>query len=217
MRKFRTGILMTSLFLLAGVFTLCMGQQERSGLSITRNYFPDFQLQEDHFPGSTAYTLQLSHYDPDYTRLEYRGHYTRGYHRSVSYSYGFSAAYVLPFTDDFFLKAGVGLDSYKMRGRECKSLIRGILKTFFDAEDDCDDDLHTSLSPFLGMEIMLTETISVVMQTSYRATLSNTRYIKETITETGPDGEEYVTEITGRRNAVYGTGMNIGIGVKLNF
>lgn len=187
------------------------------GFSINNDFFPGFILHEDRFPGSSVYTLQLSYYEPDYTRLEYALHYSRGYHQSVTYSAGFSAAYVIRLSDRFILKPGLGLDSYKFKDRSCRISIRSVLNSLFNIDEPCDDDVHASFNPFVTMELELAEPFSFFVQTSYRMMLSSTGYVKETFTETGPNGREIEREISGTKHSFYGAGIGVGFGIKINF
>lgn len=187
------------------------------GFSINNDFFPGFTLHEDRFPGSSVYTLQLSYYEPDYTRLEYSLHYSRGYHQSVTYSAGFSAAYVIQLSDQFILKPGLGLDSYKLKDRTCRISFRLVMNSLFDVYEPCDDDVHASFNPFVTMKLELAEPLSIFVQTSYRAMLSSTDYVKGTITETGPNGGKIEREISGTKHSFYGAGLGVGFGIRINF
>ncbi|WP_234567518.1 hypothetical protein [Rhodohalobacter sp. 614A] len=187
------------------------------GVSIYSDFFPGFKLHKNRFTGSSVYSLQLSFYDRDYTRMEYTLHYSRGYDSSISHSVGLSAAYVIGLSNRFLLKPGLGLDGYKLTDRSCHTTFRSILNKIFDIYEPCDDDIHTSFNPFLAFEARLSEHLSLFIRTSYRLMLSSTDYVKETITETAPNGEEITRDIHGTEHSVYGAGYGIGMGLRINF
>lgn len=189
----------------------------KAGVSIIQDHFSKFQIHENNYLGSTAYTLKASFYDPDYTRLEYSLHHTRGYGSSVAYSYGFSAAYVIRFTDQFYLKPGLGLDGYKMKERECKSVIRSIISTLFNTNDYCDDDVHASFNPFVEMELKVNESISIVAATNYRAMLSSTAVVEETVVENEHKGRVIQYQNKGTKHTFYKAGISFGMGLRINF
>lgn len=190
---------------------------DRTSISFQNDYFRNFQIDEGQYPSSSAYTIKLSYYNSDYTRLEYSGHYSSGYHKSVSYSTGLAAAYVIHATDRFSLKPGLGLETYRMEDRNCKSIIRGILMTILNSEDDCSDDVHTSINPSMEIEMMMGTAFSLFVESSYRLMLSSVGYVKDTKTGSTPEGEEYEYKVTGTRNSIYGAGLGIGIGLRINF
>lgn len=190
--------------------------QSGPGISFSRNHFPVFHLDEDRFPGTAAYTIALSYHDQDYTQLEFSVHHSRGYDRSVSYSYGLSAGYVASLSETVSLKAGLGADVYRMRDRECKSFIRGVMILLFDADDDCADDHHASLNPFIAAEVQVAEPLSLFLQTSFRGMISNTRETEGTRTETTPDGGQVTYDIIETKNSSYAAGVGLAIGIKLH-
>lgn len=191
--------------------------QVQRGFSLQKSHFPDFQLDDTQLSPGSAYSLQFSYHDADYTRMEYRFHYTRGYDSSVSYSYGVSAAAVFPLSDHLFLKPGIGADRYLMADRECKSFVRAFLHSVFDTSDNCSDDLHSSFNPFIALEIKFSSPISVFIQTSYSMMHSNTVHKTETVTETYPDGSKYNFDRYESKNSLYGAGFGIGIGLRINY
>lgn len=207
------------LIVLLTLFPLTSTAQSNSpvGISLSSDFFPTFQLHEDRFSGSSVYSLQLSYYDRDSSRMEYILHYSRGYDQSISHSVGLSAAYVIDLSDRLFLKPGIGLDGYKLKNRSCRTSFRSILNKLFDVYEPCDDDVHTSFNPFLTLELQLSEPFSLFIRTSYRLMLSSTRYVKETITETTPNGLEIEREVHGSKNSVYGAGYEVGLGIRLSF
>jgi hypothetical protein len=173
------------------------------GVGIQTDLFPGFQLLDDHFTDSRAYTLQLTFYDARYTRLEYGVRYTRGYHQSISYSAGMNAAYRVNLSDQFTLKPGIGMDGYKLADRTCRTSIRSILDNIFNVGGPCTDDVHASFSPFIELEWRMVKSISVYAQTEYRAMLSSTHVSNESGSSTD--------------HTFYGSGTRFGIGIRLNF
>jgi hypothetical protein len=173
------------------------------GVGIQTDLFPGFQLLDNHFTYSRAYTLQLSFYDTRYTRLEYGVLYTRGYHHSISYSAGINAAYRVYLSDQFILKPGIGLDGYKLADRTCRTSIRSILDNIFNTGDTCTDDVHASFSPFIELEWRLVQPLSVYAQTTYRAMLSSTNVSDESG--------------FGTDHSFYGSGTGFGFGIRLYF
>ena len=171
------------------------------GAGIQTDLFPGFQLLDNHFTYSRAYTLQLSFYDTRYTRLEYGVRYTRGYHQSISYSAGINAAYRVYLSDQFILKPGIGLDGYKLSDRTCRTSIRSILDNIFNKGDSCTDDVHASFSPFIELEWRILKPLSVYVQSVYRAMLSSTN----------------VSDESGSDHSFYGSGTGFGIGMRVNF
>jgi hypothetical protein len=208
-------LLSSALILLLTPQVMEAQDQAERGLSFQTSHFPDFRVDDSQFSPGSAYSLKFSYHDVDYSRMEYRFHYTRGYDSSVSYSYGVSAAAVFPLSDHLFLKPGVGADRYLMADRVCKSFVRAVLHSVFDTSDNCNDDLHSSINPFIALEIKFSSSISVVLQSSYRMMLSNTMHKIET--ETAPDGNEYKYDRFKSKNSFYSAGFGIGVGLKINY
>lgn len=210
-------LITSSLILILTPQVMKAQDQAERGFSFQTSHFPDFRVDDSQFSPGAAYSLQFSYHDVDYSRMEYRFHYTRGYDSSVSYSYGVSAAAVFPLSDHLFLKPGVGADRYLMADRGCKSFARAVFHSVFDASDNCNDDLHSSINPFIALEIKFRSSISVVLQSSYRMMLSNKMHKIETVTETAPDGSEYKNDRFKSKNSFYSAGFGIGVGLKINY
>lgn len=192
-------------------------EHSRIKLSLNSDFFPEFRIHEAEYTPSSAYGFQLSFYDMYYTRLKYSFHYARGYHRSVSYSAGLSAGYVISLSDRFSLTSGLGVMEYKMKDRTCQISFRSIMNTLFDVYEPCSDDSHVSFNPFLTAELKISEPFSILIQANYRAMLSNVRYLEETYTESRPNGGTIEHEIYETKNSFYGAGLGIGIALRINF
>ncbi len=192
-------------------------EESKIGLSINSDFFPEFRIHEAEYIPSSAYGFQLSFYDMDYTRLRYSFHYARGYHRSVSYSAGLSAGYVIYLSSRVLLTPGIGVMEYKMEDRTCRISFRSVMNMLFNVYESCPDDSHVSFNPFLETEVKLSEPISIMLQVNYRAMLSNVRHLRETYTETQPDGGTIEYEIHETNNSFYGAGLGIGIALRINF
>jgi hypothetical protein len=188
----------------------------RIGFSVNSGFSPAFQIHEAEFTPGYTYGFQLSFYDSDFTRLRYAFYYSRGYHRSVSYSAGLSAGYVISMADWFSLTPGLGVTDYKMKDRTCRTSLRSILNTLFDVNESCPDDSHVSFNPFLAAELKLSEPFSILLQVNYHVMLSNVRHLKEIQTETLPDGTTIEREIYESGNSFYSGGIGLGIGFKIN-
>lgn len=199
----------------AGISADVYAQEDsRIVLSINSGFFPEFRIHEAEYTPSSAYSFQLSFYDMDDTRLRYSFHYARGYHRSVSYSAGLSAGYVIPLSDRFSLTPGLGVMNYKMADRTCRISFRSIMNTIFDVDESCPDDSHGSLNLFLSSEIKITEPFSIFLQTGYRIMHNSIRMLERT--ETLPGGGTIERKFYKRENSLHGTGLEFGIGIKMN-
>lgn len=190
---------------------------QKVGLSFNRGLFPEFTLDGNQFAESSVFDLRAHFYDQKNTRLEYTLNYTRGYHSSISYSYGFSAAYRFHVGDVGVLKTSLGIENYKLRDRECRSTVRTILNVLFEVEDSCSDDAHASFNPAVALEVNITGPLWLVFETTYRAMLSRTDYEEEFVLETRPDGTERVVTQRGTDHALYGAGLGVGAGIRVNF
>lgn len=191
-------------------------EDSRIGLSINSDLFPEFRIHETDFNHSSAYGFQISFYDMDYTRLKFSFHYARGYHRTVSYSAGLSAGYVISLSDRFSLTPGLGVMNYKMADRTCRISFRSIMNTIFDVDESCPDDSHGSLNLFLSSEIEIAEPFSIFFQTGYRIMHNSVRMLERTETETLPGGGTIERKFYKRENSLHGTGFEFGIGIKID-
>lgn len=206
------------LLILFPVFLSAQSQEtSRLGLSVHRGLFPSFSLDESEFSGSSVFDLRAHFYDVSHSRLEYTLNYKRGYHPSVSYSYGLSAGYRIKLGDRGVLKPAFGIENYKLRDRECRSAVKTILNALFDVDDSCSDDVHASFNPSVALEMNISGPVWIVLDVTYRAMLSSTSYVKETITETAPDGSERENKIRGTEHSFYGAGFGAGTGIRINF
>jgi len=187
------------------------------GLNFHRGLFQEFTLDGNQFAESSIFDLRAHFYDQKNTRLEYTLNYTRGYHPSISYSYGFSAAYRFHVGDVGVLKTSLGIENYKLRDRECRSTVRTILNVLFEVEDSCSDDVHASFNPAVALEVNITGPVWLVFETTYRAMLSSTEYEEKVVLETRPDGTERVVTQRGIDHAFYGAGLGVGAGIRVNF
>lgn len=214
--KFR--YLIMAFFLLLP-FLLSAQDQEAPpfGLSLHGGLFPEFTLNDNQFSESSFFDLRAHLYDQKNTRLEFTLNYSRGYHPSVSYSYGLSAGYRFRLGDSGVLKTSFGIENYKLRDRECRSTVRTILNALFDVDDSCSDDVHASFNPAVALEVNITGPVWLVFEATYRAMLSSTEYEKETVVETTPDGTDRVVTERGTEHAFYGAGLGLGTGIRINF
>ncbi len=188
-----------------------------AGVSFKSDHFPEFRLHDNQFTGSSAYTLQFTFFDRDYTRMEYGLHYTRGYDAAISYSAGFSAAYVIMLTERFFLKPGLGLDGYKMKNRTCRTPFRSVMNRVFNVHEPCPDDVHTSFNPFLIMELKISEPVSFFFQTTYRAMLSSVDVSDQNATGHGGDANSPGVPSQKTEHSFYSAGSGFGFGLRIHF
>lgn len=208
----------TVLFLLIPFLLTAQNREEPEfGLSLHGGLFPEFTLDGNEFAESPIFDLRAHLYDQKHTRLEYTLNYTRGYHPSVSYSYGLSVGYRLRLGDSGVLKTSLGIENYKLRDRECRSTVRTILNAIFDVDDSCSDDVHASFNPAAALEVNIAGSVWFVAEATYRLMLSSTAYEKERILETTPDGTDRMVTERGIDHALYGAGFGLGTGIRINF
>jgi len=205
--------------LLIGLATDNLFAQDSSGFgfSLGSDYFNELLVNETSYSSAKTVTYELSFYDYDYTRLEYSLNHTRGYNSDISYSYGFSAAYILQLSPSITLKPGIGIDGFKMIDRQCKSVMGSFFRNLFNTDDQCIDDVHASFMPFLETNIQIAKPLSVYLKTGYRTFLSS-------VHSEVPAADESPTDI-GNKNrtrlksdhSFYGSGLGFGAGLRIDF
>lgn len=192
-------------------------QAPEFSLSLHGGLFPEFTIHDDDFTESTVLDFRAHMFDKHNTRLEYTLNFSLGYDPSVFYSYGISAGVPIQLGDRGVLKPGFGLENYKLKNRECSSTVRTILNALFNVDDPCSDDVHASFNPSLALEMNIAGRVWIVFDATYRAMLSSTHEVRETITETYPDGTEREFDISETRHSFYGAGLGFGTGIRINF
>jgi len=190
--------------------------ENQIGVMLHTGYFPELRIHDSHFSPSMAYGLQVYYYDADYTRLRFGFHYARGYHRSVSYSPGFSVGYVIPLSKTVSLTPEIGLMNYKMEDRTCRVSFRSIMNTLFNVYEPCPDDSHGSINLFVSSEIEIAGPFSIFFRTGYRFMHSSVRRLVDTETETLPSGVTITREYHKTENSFFGTGLEFGVGIKID-
>ncbi len=189
----------------------------RFGLSFERDQLRNFRIDNENYNESRSYTFRISFYEQKYTNIEYSLHHTRGYHESISYSFGLSAAYVLSLSDDVLLKPGLSLDAFKLKDRKCKSIIKSMIQAMFDVDNsECDDDQHTSFTPRLTAEIKISDPMSLVFRTDYRFMYSIVDE-ERVPDENSTDSQQPDARKSGTDHSFYGAGLGFGAGIRYNF
>lgn len=193
-------------------------EKSRFSLSFERDQLRNFRIDNQKYNESRSYTFRFSFFDEKYTNIEYGLHHTRGYNESVTYSFGLSAAYVLPITEDIVLKPGISFDAFKLKDRKCTSFMKSIVGSVFGMNNAAEYDQHTSFTPQITAEISISKPMSVFFRSDYRFMHSIVKYERD-VNDTNPDGEQ--TKVNGQKSetdhSFYGAGIGFGAGLRYNF
>ncbi|REL24617.1 hypothetical protein DYD21_17275 [Rhodohalobacter sp. SW132] len=187
------------------------------GISVGTDYFSELLVHEHRYTGASTLSIELSFYDFDYTRLEYSLNHTRGYNPDISYTYGFSAAYVLPLSGSVTLKPGLGIDGFKMSDRECKSFVRSFFRNVFNTDDHCLDDVHASFMPFMKAEIRVANPLAIYLKSGYRTFLSSVHREVSAGDVSSTDNHTEQNTRLKTDHSFYGSGLGFSAGLRIDF
>lgn len=90
------------------------------------------------------------------------------------------------------------------------------MNAIFNVDESCPDDSHGSMNFFLSSEIEITEPFSVFFQAGYRIMHNSIRVFDGSETEILPGGGTIERKFYRRENSLHGTGLEFGIGMKIN-
>lgn len=195
------------LIVLCFIVTLSSFAQQALKLSTQSNIAPRFQLNKTTHNNALSNGLKLSLYDIDKAPAEFGLYYTRGYDRSIAFSYGILLTFIFEIHKNHWLKPGFSNGRLKMDQ----------YKNEYEEGGIQEDNLHKTYFSYLEWEWLFARNLSLLVKAGYRFLESETTILHNETVETIPGTDYEVPDFDKERNTrFYGSGFEFGLGLSVS-